>query len=197
MKHKLKNKIGSKLLSVIIFISIFLIIYYINRNNGLFIKSTIDEHYYYVSKVDDKQDVADMLALIKIKILLLIEYLQSHPNKKYKQYVENLVNKIYTVKIKENMSDDNTSYSINKGEELVICVRSKKTGKLHDINLIIYVVLHEISHIMCPEYGHTPLFIDIFKYVTNEAIKSGIYTRIDFENIPQEYCGLTIDSSII
>ena len=68
-----------------------------------------------------------------------------------------------------------TSYSVNKGEELVFCVRSKKTGKIHDLNLLMYVALHEIAHIACPEQGHTPLFKKIFAFLTEQALKLKLY----------------------
>jgi hypothetical protein len=83
---------------------------------------------------------------------------------------------------------------------LVFCMRlrqSKKIDKKHDINLMMYVVLHEISHIACPEYGHTQLFKEIFKYITQSAINLGIYSQIDFKSMPTEYCGMTITDSIV
>ena len=46
-----------------------------------------------------------------------------------------------------------TSYSINKGEEIVFCLRCKKTNQLHNINELMYVAIHEISHVACPEIG--------------------------------------------
>ena len=64
-----------------------------------------------------------------------------------------------------------TSYSVNKGEEIVFCLRSKETHQLHSIDLMMYVALHEISHICCPEIGHTPLFKKIFAFLVNRAIE--------------------------
>jgi len=182
----------------LILLIIFLTIYWINRKNGLYIKSNIDEHYYYVSDLPNKQEIADLLAKTKLNIKKLLNYLNAHQNPKYKDYVDRLNDKINSVSIIENTSKNlYTSYSVNKGEELVICVRSRKTGELHNINLIMYVVLHEIAHIMCPEYGHGKLFQRIFKYVTKSATECGLYYPIDFKNNPTEYCGLTINSNII
>ena len=63
---------------------------------------------------------------------------------------------------------------------------------------MMYVVLHEISHVACPIYdNHGPLFKKIFGFLTNEGIKLNIYTNIDFKNKPVEYCGMTINESII
>ena len=60
-----------------------------------------------------------------------------------------------------------------------------------------YVTLHEIAHIACPEYGHTPLFNKIFAFFTETASDIGLYKKISFETSPREYCGLTISNSII
>ena len=180
---------------VLIFI---IVIYYIFRKNGIYVKSYIDEHYYFVSDLPNKQEIADLLAQLKLNVKILLKYMKEHPNSKYTEYVNRLDNKINKVIITENTTENYTSYSVNKGEELVICVRSRETGKLHNINLIMYVVLHEISHIMCPIYdNHGPLFQEIFKYVLEEAVKANVYQKIDFNKFPVEYCGLQIKTNII
>ena len=51
-----------------------------------------------------------------------------------------------------------TSKKINKGEEIVFCLRSIPDNKLHNINELMYVAIHEIAHVGCPEIGHTSLF---------------------------------------
>ena len=64
--------------------------------------------------------------------------------------------------IKEGIDNPSyTSYTINKGQEMAVCLRSKNDKKIHDINEIMYVIIHEISHIACPELGHTKLFLKI------------------------------------
>jgi hypothetical protein len=165
------------------------------------VKSSVDGKYYLVQDKKDKQVVADELATIKKNIKTLVEYMLKHSPDKYKSYIEHLNSKLNSVIITENIKDFKyTSYSVNKGEELVFCMRSRdknKNGEKHNFNLIMYVVLHEISHIACPEYGHTDLFKDIFQYITKSAVDIGIYTPIDFEHNPTEYCGMTINASII
>ena len=90
-----------------------------------------------------------------------------------------------------------TSYSVNKGEEVVFCLKSKKTGNLHTINLLMYVAIHEMAHIGCHEIGHTDLFKKIFEFYTKESIKIGIYKYEDYDSNPVEYCGMVLSSSII
>ena len=68
---------------------------------------------------------------------------------------------------------------------------------MHDLNLVMYVALHEIAHVGCPVFGHGPLFKRIFAFFTIIAIKQGLYQRIDFRRYPTEYCGLIISDSIV
>jgi predicted metal-dependent hydrolase len=143
-----------------------------------------------------------MLSTIKLNILKLNDYLVKNKDDKYKEYkpyIEQLNDRIKLVTIAESKeTSQSTSYSVNKGEELVFCLRSKKEwNKFHNFNTIMYVALHEISHIACPEYGHGPLFKKIFSFITQIAIQLNIYVYEDFNKTPEEYCGIYITESII
>jgi len=118
---------------------------------------------------------------------------------KLKEDIERLISNFNSDAFSETTPDSKyTSYSVNKGEQLVFCVRSRKNrDNLHDMNLMMYVVLHEISHIACPEYGHTHLFKKIFAFITKAAMEIGVYEYIDFRNNNKEYCGLSITESIV
>lgn len=171
-------------------------------NDMSYIRSDIDKKYYLVRNLIDKQNAADMLANVRQNIFKLIEYLNEHKNNleyiEYKNYIEQLNERIINTIIIESESNNGyTSYSINKGEKLVFCLRSKEKENIHDINLIMYVVLHEMSHIACPEIGHTQLFKKIFAFLTTIAIKLNIYKKIPFETESKEYCGMNITESII
>jgi hypothetical protein len=60
-----------------------------------------------------------------------------------------------------------------------------------------YVVLHELSHVGCPEYGHGALFKKIFAFFAQCGIQCDVYKKVDFKRSPKEYCGLIISESII
>ena len=117
----------------------------------------------------------------------------------YQQYIIQLHDRIKNVVVIESSEDSvYTSYSVNKGEQIVFCLRSRKIkNQIHKFNLLMYVVLHEISHVACPEYGHTPLFTKIFAFITTVATQIGLYQKINFEYLPTEYCGLMITDSVI
>lgn len=187
------------LLLLIIGISIF---YWYNFRSMTFLKSPLDNDYYMVRDLSDKDTAIIMLSTIKLNIIKLNDYLVKNKDDKYKEYktyIDQLNDRIQSVTIAESKeSSSSTSYSVNKGEELVFCLRSKKEwNKFHNFNIIMYVALHEISHIACPEYGHGPLFKKIFKFITQVAIELNIYVHVDFNKSPEEYCGIYISESII
>lgn len=178
------------LANVILFILI-LILFYLIYKPGTFIKSTIDDKDYFVSETNDNQEIADTLALIRQNINKLSYHLQNKDNKEFQPYIDELVKRLNNIEISENTKNIYTSYTINK-KELVFCVKSKETGKIHDMNLLMYVVIHELSHIACPEYGHGELFKKIFKYLLNESENINIYHHINFSLHHKEYCGMNI-----
>lgn len=183
---------------IIIFIYIFL---FHNKKNVVLV-STSNNNKYLVYNDDKKQQTAEILEKLIDNIFTLRNYL--YENKENFPDMKPYINMLYRnldknkTLIYENDPKSNlTSYSINKGEELCICLRSKKTGEIHDINLLTYVLLHEISHIACPEVGHGELFKKIFRFITEQAIEIGIYTKENYEYSPVEYCGMMLSSSII
>lgn len=189
---------------LIFIILVIIVIVYIKYQNSdvTYVKSDIDNQEYLVRDLDDKQQAANMLANIKAHIYKITDHLYQNKDTKYvnyKSYIEQLNDRIKNVVVLESTEDSvYTSYSINKGEQIVFCLRSRKVkNQMHKFNLLMYVVLHEMSHVACPEYGHTPLFKQIFAFITAVAIEQKLYERIDFTNNPTEYCGMTVTDSII
>jgi hypothetical protein len=187
------------LIIILFFISLITLIK-LDKNEVQYVKSSIDNTDYLVRDMPDKQRSADMLATIKKNIKLLIDHIKQTPDldKDMRDYTNQLDSKFKDCILNESDgSSSYTSYSVNKGEQIVFCLRNKIDNSHHDTNLVMYVALHEVSHIACPEYDHTPLFKKIFKYLTEEAIKINIYHKIDFHSTPIDYCGLMISDSIV
>ena len=55
------------------------------------------------------------------------------------------------------------AYSVNKGDELSICIREKDTEAFLDSNTVTFVAIHELAHIMSESTGHTEEFWDNFR----------------------------------
>jgi predicted metal-dependent hydrolase len=86
-----------------------------------------------------------------------------------------------------------TSYSINKGDKIVFCLRSKDgNNKLVDINTMMFVAIHELAHLMTKSIGHTAEFWDNMRFLLKEGIVIGVYVKQDFNNLPVDYCGTKI-----
>lgn len=192
--------------SVIIFIILIILVfmaYTLKFTDAVYVTSQIDNREYLVRDLEDKQDASNMLSNIRNNLIQLVDNMHKNRNTKnhtkYKKYINRMKNRMKYADISESSEDSiYTSYSVNKGDEVVFCVRSRnKHNQLHDLNLVMYVALHELAHIGCPEYGHTPLFKKIFAFITKQAIKLKLYTKINFNLNPKEYCGLRITDSIV
>ena len=95
------------------------------------------------------------------------------------------------------MNANSTSYSENKGQKIVICLRDKTTPPfpLIDLNIIMFVLIHEMAHLMTSSIGHTPEFWTNFRKLLHESIQIGIYKQENYAKNPVQYCGMTITDS--
>ena len=180
----------------VVTIVLIYIFFLLGHNKLVFQTATIDGKYYLVNNLPDKQNAANTLAIIRSKLITLVSKLS-----KSFQYSDGLMEKLVNVIFMENpilIPDKSmTSYSVNKGEKIILCLRDVTTMKIHDLNLLIYVGIHELGHVACPEYGHTPLWESIFADLLREAIRERIYIDENYTMNPQNYCGLIVDERII
>lgn len=189
----------SILLSIII---IFIYILYLIKKNRLTLVEANNNVKFMVYNDTNKAVSANLLAELVDRMYKLRDKLIYNKKKyiEYEQYIDFLevnFNQERT-SIYENIPDtDLTSYSVNKGEELAFCLKSKKTGNFHNINLLMYVAVHEMAHMACPEIGHGELFKKVFRFLIIEAINFNLYKKIDYQYNPVEYCGMILSSSIV
>tara|TARA_Y100001970_G_scaffold236878_1_gene296932 strand:- start:4512 stop:5090 length:579 start_codon:yes stop_codon:yes gene_type:complete len=159
------------------------------------ISSSVNNKQYYVRNLPDKEEAANKLANIGIKLKKLIDSLDLKEEEKG-EYNKKLKDNFNSDYITENIPGSQyVAYSVNKGEELSLCIREKDSEKFMDDNIILFVAIHELSHIMTPETGHTPLFWDNMKYLLEKASSIGIYVPVDYGKNPKTYCGMEINST--
>lgn len=194
---------------IVIIISLLILIIYCKNPSPVIEKMSLveafDKNKYLVRDLTDKEKSANLLATLMTKMKLLISTIKKQTENttnrkllKFKPFIETIYNKINNVNVRENEgSNDLTSYSINKGEELVFCIRSKSNNQIHDINELMYVAVHEVSHIGCPETGHTKLFAKINLFLLQRAVQLGLYHYRDYASNPVEYCGMILTTSIL
>jgi hypothetical protein len=191
----------------VFFLSTTLTIY----KESLYILSDADSKEYLIRSGTKKTDSylkssANTLAEINKRVEKLIEHLD-------KIYSTDLDKRHFITKLKENYNSNMlseaaidkryTTYTIDK-KEMHICLRTRdEYEKLYDINLLMYVVLHELAHVCnydedgYPIQGHGNEFKYIFKFLLLEAIKTGIYEYIDYSENPEPYCGIILSTSIL
>lgn len=74
------------------------------------------------------------------------------------------------------MVEDNESYTINK-KVIHLCTKDPRNGRYYDKNTLMFVVLHELAHVLCDDIGHTDNFSIINQALLNHAIKYGYYDQ--------------------
>lgn len=185
------------ILGYILLFIIFCICVYIYFDNEEFqlkcIVSTVDGNKYCVRERAKLQEAADLLAKTTEKCKKLVDYVaQKHPDN---EAVKRLVKGYNPKKIVETLpTSEYTAYSENKGEKLAFCLNTSKTNKneLIDEHTLMFVSIHELSHVMTKSIGHKTEFWNNFKFLLQEAKEAGIHEPKDYKKEPQKYCSMKI-----
>ena len=170
----------------------YLLYYYHYYSKIEKIVSKVDNNEYEVQIKEDAQEAADLIAQIRQRLVLIVDHLiKTYPDEERTKMMKR---NFRPDRIKEGIDDPNyTSYSINKGEQIVLCLRTN--NKLMDLNTMMFVVLHELAHICTESIGHTEEFWTNFKWILEESINIGIYKKQDFKLNNIDYCGMKITDS--
>lgn len=205
----------------IVLIIVILVVLY--KLFGQFDYNTIEfsGHEYHVLEKyhDSKKEAARRLADSHEKILSLLDYfrvkyrvgLTDEEIKKLgpgpqeiiaghsaQSIIENMLHSFNPERVYENDPNNisgSTSYTVQKGKEMYICLRNKD-GSFVDQNTLMFVILHEMSHIGAYwTIDHTPDFWKVFAFVLKNAIEAGVYYYVDYSKNPVDYCGIKITVS--
>ena len=190
----------SKVIVFIVIITFFTIItLIILEKNELFIEYRISKQNnveYGIQEDFNKSDEAvELLAKLHQYMQKLIQDLnKKDPND---ERVKRLVKNFKNCKIEESPNkDDESSYTINKGELMAICLRHKnESQQFHDYNTLLFVIIHELSHIASVTEGHNTEFITNFKWLLKEAKALGYYEPVDYRTSPITYCGVKVTNN--
>ena len=176
-------------------LGVFIYVNFLRKSLNLdLIKAETNNKEYYVRRLPDKQEAANKLGSLSIKLRGLIEHCEKKDTKK--EEIERLSENFNAEIITENIPGSRfVAYSVNKGDELSICIRDKETEKFIEDNTVIFVAVHEMAHIMTKETGHPPEFWDNMKYLLENAEEMGIYIPKDYSKEPVDYCGQEINST--
>lgn len=162
------------------------------------VRAREDGEMYFVQNREGKQEVAEILARMRKRMLQLLAALETEQGLQdhfCRASISQLRERFRPDRINESpVNAEHTSYSVNKGEQLFFCVRPKRLGSraLMDDNTMFFVGVHELAHIMTRSIGHTPEFWANFRFLLRVAIRRGLYEYQDFRKQPAPYCGIEI-----
>ena len=159
------------------------------------VKSSVDEQFYNVRDMPDKQQAADLMAKVRLKMKRLKIHLETtYPDKpQVKLLSKNFDAEAHRLG-EATPEDEFTSYSVNKGESVHFCLRQREgeNESLVDENIITFVAIHEMGHIVTKSIGHGPDFWNNFGWLLQESERIGIYKSQNFAAHPVAYCGMKI-----
>ena len=191
-----------------IFFAVIVYFFYVFIYDGTRnVKSNLDNNYYSVRNRSNKQTKADLLALIRLKLETIVKnlaYSEYSSNPAVSRLIANW-NRGVTVKEIGNLETD-AAYVINK-QYMSFCLPDDITKSLDKINLMTYVGIHELAHIMSIETGHGDEFVKNFEFLLNysKTLKYidpvsrnelPVYIQLDKLNTDNNYCGVPLINSI-
>ena len=196
---------------IVSFILLLVVCYYYFYDGTGYVKSNIDGKSYKVRTGPGSQHKADLLAIMYIKLNTIVNSLANDSDYNNNVPVKRLIsnwNKGISIKETGKMESD-AAYVINK-KHMSFCLQNKpdiNASIVEDTNLMTYVGIHELSHIMSDEIGHGDEFIKNFEFLLSYAkqlnyfdplLKQNmpIYIQLDKLNTADNYCGVPLINSI-
>lgn len=177
---------------LLIVLLVVIVLYFLCRRRVVVDNDNGTETPYKLSDDTDSMTAANMIKYLKTHVEQFMLHLKSiYPND---ARVKTMCDRYMQKKTVIEESKEPETYTLNKGEKLVMCLRNyKKNKELHDdINLVMFVCLHEMAHIMSLTNQHTPEFWSNFRFILTEAVKFGIYKAVDYKYDPRWYCAMLV-----
>lgn len=159
--------------------------------------SSVDKREYpVVMNHENYDDAADMLARLNRANVSVIKHMKKkYRGTVYEVPVARLARRYNPDVLGEHipLGPRNTSYVTNKGKKIRYCLRPQSDrGSIHDWNILMFVSLHEITHIMNTTFGHDHDFWTSFKFILVNAVEIGIYKPVDYSRTPVWYCNINV-----
>lgn len=200
-----------RILWVIIIIVIGYLFYKYIFDGTVPVISQVDQKEYFVRNGKDKQRNANYLGMLNTKFAIIINSLRRDRNYMQNAAVQRLIrNWNNGLELKEiGFLEGDAAYVINK-QYMSFCLQDNSDGRsITDRNLITYVGIHELAHVMSIEIGHGPEFINNFQFLLNYAKglnwfnpltqqAEALYIPLNNSSLstPTEYCGVSIANSM-
>lgn len=146
----------------------------------------------------DAKTAAMKMQEINDRVRKLIDYMRKKyaTNTKLLRGLDNINNRFSSSRFYENSPyniTNTTAYTDNK-DTLYVCLRNKD-GIIYDMSTLMFVTLHEITHMMIDSWGHGDEFWPTFKFLLLNARDAGVYDPIDYSKYNINYCGLVLTNN--
>ncbi len=206
---------------IIVVLAVIIYKYMQNESYDIvFVKSNTSGKEYLVRNLPDKQAAADLLGRMNMSFDKIIDYIKRQDVfklfskfvkkdeslneaklddtlkaefKAFESRIASLLKNYNSDALSENTPDSAyTSYSENKGQKIVFCMRSKPGDVLMDLNTMMFVGIHELAHLMSKSIGHNQEFWDNFRILLRISINIDQYKCQNFDVENKDYCGTKI-----
>ena len=183
--------------------AILILVNYYNKNKDLIILEGIDNRKYRLLDLQGKEECLNILVQLnknisKLFILLKEEIKKDKIEGIDIEEIKTLIKNYNPDNLNENLENRSlTAYSLNKGEEICLCLREPHNELLiiKDINTLMFVLIHELSHLMTTEYGHTKQFWKNMVYLLKKSSEAKVYNLVDYNKYPVKYCGINVNKT--
>jgi len=192
------NEVSKVIVFLVLIVFFTLVILIIVEINELFIEyktSKLNNKKYGIQEEFSKSEEAvELLAKLHNHMMEFVNDLQKKTPSD--ERVQRLVKGFKRAEIEEAPNDDGSSYTINKGDLVALCIRHKTNGHpFHDYNTLLFVIIHEMAHIASISEGHNSEFIANFKWLLQEAKLLGYYEPVNYQKSPMTYCGVKVTNN--
>jgi hypothetical protein len=192
------NEVSTVMVFIIVVLFFTIIISIINEHSELFLEYRVASHnnktYGIQEEFNESNKALELLAKLHEEMdKFVIDLSNTYPTD---ERISRLVRGMKSIKIEEAPNDDGSSYTINKGELMALCLREKKGNHpFHDYNTLQFVMIHEMAHIASVSEGHNQEFITNFRFLLRAAKDLGYYEPINYSHSPINYCGIKVTNN--
>ncbi len=142
----------------------------------------------------DRARASRILETIHSNLERLILYVNSkYPSSSmYRLFIDRMMRGYRSEAIQEThpLKPGETSYVVGNGDIFSLCIRHIEGGnyEYHDINTLMFVSIHELSHIGADDISHEEIFWKVFRWLLLNASEAGVYNPVDYKHNPVMYC---------
>ena len=162
----------------------------VEKSGKIDVISSVNNKKYSVIKTGDYAAAADMLASLEDKARAFIAAASAkYPNDTTIKRIQ----KYWTGSLTEIPQSDTIAYALDK-KEIFMCVRDE-AGEVQKLDDLLFVLLHELSHIQNISYGHDAPFWKQFKRTLEMANKLGYLPYKNYDEYSVTVCGKQINAN--